>query len=121
MYSYCGNNYNIPRPDRRHAYSDTTSTSNEEPPAARKIHRPYFICLVTIANVALMYICIAGGVETIAFKPERQNISVDRFGYIGSNDSVHKQDIFRYHGVNWFIGPNSSFLVQMGAKFGPVS
>lgn len=120
VYSYCGNNYNIPRPDRRHAYSDTTSTSNEEPPAARKIHRPYFICLVTIANVALlMYICIAGGVETIAFKPERQNISVDRFGYIGSNDSVHKQDIFRYHGVNWFIGPNSSFLVQMGAKFGP--
>lgn len=120
VYSYCGSNYNIPRPDRRQALCDTTSTNNEEPLAARKIHRPYFIFLVTIVNVALlMYTCITGGVEKIAFKPELQNTSVNKFGYIGLNDSGHKQHIARYCGVNWFIGPNSSFLIQTGAKFGP--
>ena len=68
--------------------------------------------------------CVAGRVETIAFKPRLENTSINSFGYIGlreGNDSVHRQNISRYCGVNWFIGPNSSFLVQTGAKFGPVS
>lgn len=80
---------------------------------------------MTLAHVGLLvYICIAGGVETIGFKPELERLSINTFGYIAlhsGNDSAHTQTISKYSGVNGFIGPNSSFLVQVGAKFGPVS
>lgn len=123
VYSYSGDNYLIP-PDRRKPRSITVESqvSVDEPP--RRFHRGVFTCLVTLAHVGLLiYICIAGGVETIGFRPKLENKSINTFGYIGLNEngSVHKQDISRYVGVNWFIGPNSSFLVQVGAKFGPVS
>ena len=124
MYSYSGDNYVIP-PDRRRPRSLTVDTQASVDEPTRRFHWPLFICLVTLAHIALLlYICIAGGVETIGFKPELENKSISTFGYIGihkGNDSTHQQTIFRYSGVNGFIGPNSSFLVQTGAKFGPVS
>ncbi|KAL9954611.1 hypothetical protein ACROYT_G042175 [Oculina patagonica] len=122
VYSYYGDNYVIP-PDRRRPRTLTVDTqaSTDEPP--RRFHRPLFICLVTLAHIGvLLYICVAGGVETIGFKPELEHTLINTFGYIGKhdgNDSVHQQKISRYSGVNGFIGPNSSFLVQAGAKFGP--
>ena len=125
MYSYYGDNYVI-RPGRRKSRSltvDTQSSIDETPP--RRFHQPLFICLVTLAHIGvLLYICIAGGVEKIGFKSTLEHKSINTFGYIGSqerNDSVHKQNISRYSGVNVFIGPNSSFLVHVGAKFVPVS
>lgn len=125
VYSYYGDNYVIP-PDRRKPRSVTVDTqaSVDELPR-RRFHRPLFICVVTLAHVGLLvYICIAGGVETISFKPELEHKSVNIFGYIGlhgGNDSAPTQTVYKYSGVNGFIGPNSSFLVQVGAKFGPVS
>ena len=127
MYSYYGDNYVIP-PDRRKSRSLTVDTQSqasidESPP--RRFHRPLFISLVTLAHVGvLLYICIAGGVEKISYKSTLEHMSVNAFGYIGShkrNDSKHKENISRYAGVNIFIGPNSSFLVHVGAKFAPVS
>jgi len=124
VYSYCGDNYVIP-PDRRKSRSltvDTQASIDESPP--RRFHWPLFICLVTLAHVGvLLYICIAGGVEKIGYKSTLEHMLINKFGYIGSherNDSVHKQNISRYTGVNVFIGPNSSFLVHVGAKFVPV-
>ncbi|XP_020623672.1 inactive rhomboid protein 1-like isoform X1 [Orbicella faveolata] len=123
VYSYCGDNYVIP-PDRRKSRSltvDTQASIDESPP--RRFHWPLFICLVTLAHVGvLLYICIAGGVEKIGYKSTLEHMLINKFGYIGSherNDSVHKQNISRYTGVNVFIGPNSSFLVHVGAKFVP--
>lgn len=125
MYSYYGDNYVIP-PDRRKSRSltvDTQASIEESPP--RRFHRPLFICLVTLAHIGvLLYICIAGGVEKIGYKSTLEHLSINTFGYIGSqerDDSAHKQNISRYTGVNVFIGPNSSFLVHSGAKFVPVS
>lgn len=124
VYSYCGDNYVIP-PDRRKSRSLTVDTQASTDESPRRFHRPLFICLVTLAHVGvLIYICVAGGVEKIGYKPTLEHMSVNTFGYIGShgrNDSVCKQNISRYTGVNVFIGPNSSFLVQVGAKFVPVS
>lgn len=112
-------------PDRRKPRSTTVDTqaSVEELPA-RKFHRPLFICLVTLAHlVLLIYVCVAGKVEPIGFKPKIENETMKKFGFISSagNDSAHEEDVTRYSGVNGFIGPNSSFLVQVGAKFVPVS
>ena len=127
VYSYYGDNYVIP-PDRRKSRSltvDTQASTDESPP--RRFHRPLFISLVTLAHVGvLLYVCIAGGVEKIGYKSTLEHMSINTFGYIHvasheRNDSVHKQNISKYTGVNVFIGPNSSFLVHVGAKFVPVS
>lgn len=125
VYDYCGDNYS---PDRRKLRSTTVDTqvSVEELPA-RRFHRPLFIILVTLAHIGLLiYICVAGGIEPIAVKPQITNKTVKKFGFIASankvdNSTFQEIKITRYSGVNPFIGPNSSFLVQVGAKFGPVS
>ena len=66
---------------------------------------------------------MVGGIEDISFTPSVKSGSVNTFGFIANNnnDSMHKEKVSRYSGVNAFIGPNSSFLVTVGAKFGPVS
>ena len=66
---------------------------------------------------------MVGGIEDISFSPFVMSESVNTFGFITNNNngSMHKEKVSRYSGVNGFIGPNSSFLVTVGAKFGPVS
>lgn len=127
VYSYYGDNYAIP-PDRRKSRSltvDTQATCSTDESPLRRFHRPLFISLVTLAHVGvLLYVCIAGGLEKIGYKSTLEHKSINTFGYIASherNDSVHKQNVSIYTGVNVFIGPNSSFLVHVGAKFVPVS
>ncbi|CAH3150014.1 unnamed protein product [Porites lobata] len=126
VYSYCGDNF--PRPEKRSSRSGTVDTqisitSDELPPnLPRRYHRPFFITVVTIVHCALIiYICVVGGIEDISFSPFVMSESVNTFGFIANNnnDSVHKEKVSRYSGVNGFIGPNSSFLVTVGAKFGP--
>ena len=128
VYSYCGDNF--PRPEKRSSRSVTVDTqisitSDEFPPdLPRRYHRPFFITVVTIVHCALIiYICVVGGIEDISFSPFVMSESVNTFGFIANNnnDSMHKEKVSRYSGVNPFIGPNSSFLVTVGAKFGPVS
>ena len=126
VYSYCGDNYPIP-PDRRKPRSVTVETQNsvDELPAT-KFHWPYFICVVTLAHfLLLIYVCVAGGIEPISFKPKVTREAINKFGFIAStnngSNSSYQENIERYCGVNGFIGPNSSFLVQKGAKFVPVS
>ena len=128
VYSYCGDNF--PRPEKRSSRSGTVDTqisitSDELPPnLPRRCHRPFFITVVTIVHCALLiYVCVVGGIEDISFSPFVMSESVNTFGFIANNnnDSMHKEKVSRYSGVNAFIGPNSSFLVTVGAKFGPVS
>lgn len=66
---------------------------------------------------------MAGGIEDISFTPSVRSESIKKFGFITNNNtgSMHEEKVSRYSGVNGFIGPNSSFLVTVGAKFGPVS
>lgn len=126
VYSYCGDNF--PRPEKRSSRSGTVDTqisvTSDESPPLRRCHRPLFITVVTIVHCALIiYICVVGGIEDISFTPSVKSESVNTFGFIANsnNGSVHKKKVSRYSGVNAFIGPNSSFLVTVGAKFGPVS
>lgn len=126
VYSYCGDNY--PQPGKRSSRSVTVDTqvsvTSDELPLPRRCHRPFFITVVTIVHCALIiYICVVGGIEDISFTPSVKSESVNTFGFIANNnnDSMHKEKVSRYSGVNGFIGPNSSFLVTVGAKFGPVS
>ncbi|XP_073248356.1 inactive rhomboid protein 1-like isoform X2 [Porites lutea] len=124
VYSYCGDNF--PQPEKRSSRSGTVDTqisvTSDESPPLRRCHRPLFIIVVTIVHCALIiYICVAGGIEDISFTPFVMSESVNTFGFIANNNngSMHKEKVFRYSGVNGFIGPNSSFLVTVGAKFGP--
>ena len=126
VYSYCGDNFLIP-PDRRKPRSTTVDTQNsvEEVPT-RIFHWPLFISIVTLVHCGLViYVCVAGGIEPIAFKPEVKSETINKFGFIASanklGNSTDQEKVERYCGVNGFIGPNSSFLVQMGAKYAPVS
>ena len=127
VHDYCGDNYNTPQPERRtksRSLDTQVSVTSDELPPPRKCHRPLFITVVTIVHCALIiYICVAGGIEDISFTPSVLSESINTFGFIANNNngSIHKEKIYRYSGVNGFIGPNSSFLVTVGAKFGPVS
>jgi len=126
VYSYCGDNF--PQPKKRSSRSGTVDTqisvTSDESPLPRRCHRPLFITVVTIVHCALIiYICVAGGIEEISFTPSVMSESINTFGFIANNNdgSMNKEKVSRYSGVNGFIGPNSSFLVTVGAKFGPVS
>ena len=126
VYSYCGDNFLIP-PDRRKPRSKTVDTQNsvEEVPA-RIFHWPLFISIITLVHCGLViYVCVAGGIEPIAFKPTVKREAINKFGFIAAanklGNSTYQEKAERYCGVNGFIGPNSSFLVQVGAKYAPVS
>ncbi|XP_068682671.1 inactive rhomboid protein 1-like [Montipora foliosa] len=124
VYSYHGDNYVVP-PDRRTSLSYTIDTQNSnEEFQPRRFHRPLFISTVTLVHCGLLiYICISGGIEPISFKPKIEGKKIHKFGFIASGNNgskfKHQEEISRYSGVNAFIGPNASILVQAGAKFVP--
>ncbi|XP_029189340.2 inactive rhomboid protein 2-like [Acropora millepora] len=125
VYDYCGDNYVIP-PEGQHAsLSNTVDTQYSiREYQAKNFHRPLFITVVTLAQcVLLIYVCVAGGIEPISFKPSRESKNIAKFGFIASQNNgskvLHKKEVFRDTGVNAFIGPNASLLVKVGAKFVP--
>ena len=126
VYDYCGDNYVIPPEGQHTSLSNTVDTQYSiREYQAKNFHRPLFITVVTLAQcVLLIYVCVAGGIEPISFKPNHESKNIAKFGFIASQDNgskvVHKKEVFRDTGVNAFIGPNASLLVKVGAKFVPV-
>jgi len=125
VYDYCGDNYVIPPEGQHTSLSNTVDTQYSiREYQAKNFHRPLFITVVTLAQcVLLIYVCVAGGIEPISFKPNHESKNIAKFGFIASQDNgskvVHKKEVFRDTGVNAFIGPNASLLVKVGAKFVP--